>query len=71
MIAKKEEDPKRLERFRDALQKMSQIALSYQQGQTKHMAYCEKMDATIDASGWTREDFQAEVDRRKKNLNQK
>lgn len=65
------EDDKRLIRFNDALQKMSQVSLAYQQGQIKHMAYAEKIDALIDASTWSREDFQAEVERRRKSLDQK
>lgn len=65
------EDPKRAEFFRDALRKMSQISLLYQQGGIKHMDYASKIDATIDASGWSREDFQTEVERRRKNLDQK
>jgi ribosome-binding protein aMBF1 (putative translation factor) len=71
MTVTAKEDPKRAELFRDALRKMSQISLSYQQGQIKHMAYAEKIDATIEASGWSREDFQAEVERRRKSLDQK
>jgi hypothetical protein len=71
MSVSKEEDVRHSERFRDALQKMSQVSLAYQQSQIKHMDYAQKIDAIIDASGWSREAFQAEVDRRKKNLSQK
>lgn len=65
------EEEKRLDRFTNALQKMSLISLQYQQGKLKHMPYCEQMDALMDASGWSRSDFQQEIERRRKKLGQR
>jgi hypothetical protein len=71
-MTKKEEEKKEkhLAHFRDALQKMSMVSLSFQQGKIKYVAYSEQTDALIDASGWSREDFQQEVENRRKKLNQ-
>lgn len=68
MILKEEERQKKIDRFNDAMHKMSQVSLAYQQGRLKHMAYAEQIDALIDASSWTREAFQMEVERRHKQL---
>lgn len=62
---------KKTEFFLSALSKMSELSLSYQQGKIKYMQYAEKLDAIIDASGWSRTEFQLEIERRRKNLNNK
>lgn len=65
MAAKYSNDPTR---FNDALKKMSNTALDYQCGRIKHVAYVDTMDAILDASGWAREEFHAEIERRKNTL---
>lgn len=67
----KEIDMKHQERFNDALSKLSQVSLAYQSGKLKHFDFANQMDALIDASGWTKQAFQEEVERRQQKLGNK
>jgi len=57
-----------IDRFNDALNKMSTITIQYRDSQLSHKDYAIKMDAIIGASGWSQEDFYKEIDRRKQQI---
>ena len=57
-----------INRFEEAIQKMANISLQYVKGTIKYVPYSEQMDALMDASGWTKDQFQKEIDRRKDNF---
>ena len=56
------------ERFNDALAQMSKLSVDYRDGNIKPVDYNQKLDSVIDASGWNKNDFYKEIQRRKLNF---
>lgn len=65
VVAKQKEDPTRMVRFNEALNKMSDTAIQYRDGAISHRDFVPRIDAIVSASGWGLEEFYKEIDARK------
>lgn len=58
-----------MNKFSQAVAKIADAATAYRDYRIKHIEYTSQCDSAIQASGWSPEDFQKEIEIRRRNLN--
>lgn len=64
----KEKEAIKMAAFDAAIEKISTLSIQYRDSKIKHPAYLEGLDAVMVVCGWSRKEFQAEIERRRAKL---